>query len=461
MHLHKFFSLKIFIVIVFIGFVTYAHAQNLYINLVAVNGAEIAKDTPIKYYLPTELKVEDVINTGGLKLEFDIEKSQYYVAGSSTLQPKESKTFKLEVRDVWKIDTNAIDILKEQMEKNLVLLENTPSYDSAVIMRNGMIEKLEYILKRQEQFASDIERRIEEYRANLDALAEIKENAFNLEYLRSGSVSGEKEGTVKMVIEVENPMAEQSKKIMQKHYLPKEIRSMDIVDAQGFDVRYDTQKKQTYLTKEEEFLPGEKKRYIILLKNTWYIPKPLLDSTENRTKKAVDGIVKSEEGKGYEKSANFLSSKILSALGQIRSSQEIKQDVKDGIGTYRVNVARYREAEQTLKELERLLSIVTAQRMKKLEELDKSKVTNVLSKIKALRGITELSKALFGTRPTITATWRIIWGTLLFVAFFTSLHFFTWRARSKYMGEENAAETKGEVKEVGAPEEEKEKPDKA
>ena len=236
---------------------------------------------------------------------------------------------------------------------------------------------------------------------------------------------------------------------------------MDIVDAQGFDVRYDTQKKQTYLTKEEEFLPGEKKRYIILLKNTWYIPKPLLDSTENRTKKAVDGIVKSEEGKGYEKSANFLSSKILSALGQIRSSQEIKQDVKDGIGTYRVNVARYREAEQTLKELERLLSIVTAQRMKKLEELDKSKVTNVLSKIKALRGITELSKALFGTRPTITATWRIIWGTLLFVAFFTSLHFFTWRARSKYMGEENAAETKGEVKEVGAPEEELEKPDKA
>ena len=101
-----------------------------------------------------------------------------------------------------------------------------------------------------------------------------------------------------------------------------------------------------------------------------------------------------------------------------------------------------------------MLAIVTAQRMKKLEELDKSKVTNVLQKIRALRGISAISKALFGTRPTITATWRIIWGTLAFVALFTAIHFFTWRARSQYMGEENAAETKGQLKEVGAPEDE-------
>ena len=64
----------------------------------------------------------------------------------------------------------------------------------------------------------------------------------------------------------------------------------DIVDAQGFDVRYDPERKQCYLTKEEEFLPSEKKRYIIMIKNTWYIPKPMIDSIEDPTKKAIEGL---------------------------------------------------------------------------------------------------------------------------------------------------------------------------
>ena len=143
-------------------------------------------------------------------------------------------------------------------------------------------------------------------------------------------------------------------------------------------------------------------------------------------------------------------------MTEIREAQSVKREIKEGIGVYRGNRVRFRDAEKTLKELERLLSIVSAQRVKKLNELEKSKVTNVLAKIKALCGISALSKQLFGTRPTITATWRIIWATLLFVVFFTVFHFFTWRARSRYMGEENAEETKGKLTEVGVQEGEKE-----
>ncbi|HOD12959.1 MAG TPA: hypothetical protein PKO44_07720 [Candidatus Omnitrophota bacterium] len=429
-------------------------AQNLYINLVAVNGAEDAKDTPLKYYLPSELKPEDIVSTGDLKVDFDLERSQYYVSGSFLLQPKESKAFKVEVRDVWKVNLADIDIIKDQLSKNLELLKDSPTYDSAVMLQGVMVNKLDYILRRQDEFATNVERRIEEYRANLATLQELKQNAFNLEYLQSAVAEPEKEGTVKMVLEVENPKKNENNTIVHKHYLPEEVRLSDIVDAQGFDVRYDPERKQCYLTKEEEFLPSEKKRYIIMIRNTWYIPKPMIDSLEDRTKKAIEGITKNEEGKSYERSASFLSEKIFNNLNQIRDAQNVKRDVKDDIGIYRVNRGRYREADQTLKELERLLAIVTAQRMKKLEDLDKSKVTNVLQKIRALRGISAISKALFGTRPTITATWRIIWGTLAFVAIFTAIHFFTWRARSQYMGEENAAETKGQLKEVGAPEDE-------
>ena len=435
--------------------------QNLYINLVAVNGAEEAKETPVKYYLPAELKPEDIINTGDLKVDFDMEKSQYYVSGAFTLQPKESKTFRIEVKDAWRIELSSIDIIKEQLDKNLDSLKESPSYSSAVVLRNNMMEKLDYIVKRQDEFASNIERRIEEYRSNLETFNEIKQNAFSLEYLQAATTNAEKEGVVKMILEVENPEKDKSRKITQKHYLPEEIRSMDIVDAQGFDIRYDEEKKQSFLTKEDEFLPGEKKRYTILLKNAWYFPDPDLNSLEDRAKKALDSILNREEGKPYVKSANFLADKILANLNEINQTQSIKRDVKDSIGMYRINKVRYKEADQALKELERLFFISTAQRMKRLEELDKSKVTNVLQKIKALRGITALSKTLLGTRPKITTTWRIIWGLLFFVMFFTSIHFFTWRARSKYMGEENAAGTKGQLKKVGSSADDKEEPNKS
>jgi len=455
------FKITILFFFLVIGIAPNACAQNLYINLVAVNGAEEAKETPVKYYLPAELKPEDIISAGDLKVDFDMEKSQYYVSGKVTLQPKESKTFKIEVKDAWKIDLATIDIIKEQLDKNLDSLKNSPSYSSAVILRNGMVDKLDYIIKRQEQFSADIGRRIEEYRANIETLTAIKQNALNIEYLQSATPETEKEGVVKMVIEVENPEKDQPKKITQKQYLPEEIRSMDIVDAQGFEVRYDEEKCQSYLVKEEEFAPGEKKRYVILLKNTWYFPKPDLDSLEGRTKKALDGIIGKEEGKPYEKSAKFLADKIFSNLNQINVSQSVKRDVKDNIGMYRINKVRRNDVDQTLKELERLLAIVTAQRIKKLEDLDKSKVTNILQKITALRGINALSKTLLGARPKLTTTWRIIWGTLIFVAFFTSIHFFTWRARSKYMGEEHASGTKGQLKDVGPPGDDKEESKKS
>src|SRR6185503_8452059 len=67
------------------------------INIVAVNSSDKAKKTPIKYFLPRELQVKDVINAGGLELDYDIDKSAYFLHGSVDLEAKESKTIKVEV----------------------------------------------------------------------------------------------------------------------------------------------------------------------------------------------------------------------------------------------------------------------------------------------------------------------------------------------------------------------------
>lgn len=428
-------------------------AQSLNINLVAVNGTEEDQDTPVKYYLPPEVAPDDILDLGPLKIGYDELKDEYYAHGSIALAAKESKTLKIKVKDVWRIDANEVRILKEQIDRNLVKLKGTEFYSSASVLRDALYNKLDYVLARQEKFSDNIERRIEEYRANLEMFTELKKDAFSPEYLTSYPLEPKLEGDdVRLILEVENPSKTEVKKVTQKHYLPKEIRARDIVDDQGFDVRFDEKRQQAYLTKEEEFQPGEKKRYVVVLKDAWHIPKPALDSMEERAKQALEAVVGAEGTPDTTiETANFLVEKISEEIKAIRETQAVDGSIDESIGTFRINRKRFEAAEQYLMQLERALALISSEKLKKLKKLENSQVKNILNRIQALRGITVISKALFGKRLSVTMTWRIVWGILAFIAFFTSIHFFTWRSRSRLMGEENAEESGGEFKEVGAP----------
>ncbi|MDP8265947.1 MAG: hypothetical protein P9M07_03270 [Candidatus Aceula meridiana] len=427
-------------------------AQSLNINLVAVNGTEEDQDTSVKYYLPPELSPDDVLDLGPLKISYDEDKGQYYAHGDVSLAAKESKTLKIKVRDVWKIDPKEVNIIKGQVDKNLVALKNTQYYSSASILRDALHKKLDYILERQTKFSDNIERRIEEYRANLDMFTELKRSAFSADYLSSYPLEPKLEGDdVRLILEVENPSETEVKKVTQKHYLPKEIRARDIVDDQGFDVRFDEKRQQAYLTKTEEFQPGEKKRYVVILKDAWHIPKPILDSMEDRAKQGLSAVMDAEGISSItDETANFLAEKVFKEIKKIRESQNVVESIDEEIGTFRINRERFKNAEQSLHQLERALALVATEKLQKLKKLEGGQVKNILRNIQALRGVNAISKALFGKRLSVTMTWRIVWGILAFIALFTSIHFFTWRSRSKFMGEENAEETHGEIKEVGA-----------
>ena len=458
MNYKKYFKGLLISVVIFLLSAAFSFAQNLSINLVAVNGTDEAKKTPVKYYLPKELRPEDIISVGDLKVDYDLEKGAYFVHGDFDLAPKESRTFKLQIGDVWTIDPAGIEVVKQQIDKNLEELEGTEFHESATTLRNSMFKRMDYILERQQEFQNNIERRIEEYRANIDTLEEIKRDAFSTDYLTSYPLQPELEtDTVKMVIEVENPSKEEAKVISYKHYLPQEIRSSHLVDGQGFEVRFDGDRGQAYLTKKEEFQPGEKKRYIIVLKNAWNIPNPVINSFYARAKASLDTLLSTDENEELKKTANFLAANIFVNLKLIQESQAKEASVREHIGLFRINKERYEKADEALKQLERLVALVSSKKLEELKDLDKSKVKNVLKQIQALRGVAALSQAILGKRPSSTTTWRIIWGVLAFIALFTSIHFFTWRQRSKYMGEEHSAETGGEFKEIGEEEEGEEK----
>lgn len=421
-------------------------AADLTINLVAVNAAEDkVKEIEVKYYLPKELEPEDVVDAGTLKLEYDVDKGAYMVRSMVQFQPKESKTFKIKVHDIWFIAQEEIDVLRKQLEENLELLKKKDTYDLAMRARDKLNQQLDFILAQQQNYSQNIERRIEEYRAYLGMLNEVRSNIYNLDYLASESKELEEtpeKKTVKFMIEVKNPSQTEEKKITQKHFLPKEIRAENVVEKKGFDVRFDENSERAFLSKEESFKAGEVKKYEILLQDIWNFPDPKINAMQKRAESALGEL----KGSIYDVSGNFLFNTVTRQLALIRDSQLLVLPIKEHIGLYRVNQKRYETAKKDVERLEQLMAIVRA---KKLEELESGKVKNVLQKLRALRGLAALSEALLKKGISVTTTWRIIFGTLGFLAFFTTLHFFIWAGRSKKMGEEKAG--KDDVKVVPKP----------
>ncbi len=416
--------------------------SGVYINLVAVNASSAEKkQAPIKYYLPSELHPEDVVETGGLKIDYDLERSAYFLYGSVELAPKETRTIRIEVKDVWHVTPEEVDILGKQIDENLAALEGTDYFESGKILRDAIVNRLEFILVQQATFSENLERRIEEYRAFVEELKEIRKNALSAAYLKSTPRDIEEQKTVKFIIEVKNPSTTDKKKVKQKHFLPVEVRAEHVLDAQRFEIRFDENKQQAFLTKEEEFSPGQTKRYEIVLKDIWSIPQGRVDVLKERAQIALDGV----KGSNYEEGAQFIFDESIHELGDIENSQQDRSDMKKYVGAYRVNKDRFKTAEENVTKLEMMLASVQA---KKLEEFEKGKVKNILQKMQALRGVMAISQAIFGKKPSINMTWKVIWGILIFVAFFTALHFFTWWGKAQDIGEELAIKAGGKLKAV-------------
>ncbi len=428
-------------------------AQELSINFVAVNASETeTKEIEVKEYLPKELEMEDVVDAGQLQLDFDVDKDLLYVSGQLIFKPKESRTFKVKVKDVWKVAPEEVNLLKEQINSTLKTLEGTKEYSSASFVRDETHKKLDYILTKQSEFTGDIARRIEEFRANSTELNSIRDQVYSLDFLRFESKSieatAQENKTVTMKLEVKNPYETKPLKVEHKHYLPEEIRAEDVLDAQGFDVRFDEKKDRSYIRKEEEFKPGETKTYNIVIKDIWQFPEIKLIDLDQRAQIAMYELDETM----YAESAKHLYNKLKAQIDLIKESLGKKLPVKQHIGLYRTNQHRFEQAWSDFKRIEEMISIVRA---KKLQEFEQKKVKNVLSRLKSLRGLQQISSALFKQGSSSTLTWKVIGGTIIFVATFTTIHFVIWSRRSGKMGEEMGPSSGEEIKVVPKPGEDK------
>ncbi|KKS44763.1 MAG: hypothetical protein A2Y04_04440 [Omnitrophica WOR_2 bacterium GWC2_45_7] len=415
----------------------YAFAE-VNVNILAVNATESRKEKEIKYKLPQELTADDILDTAGLKLDYDINEKAYFVVGKVNLEPKESRTLKVKIRDVWKINPEKITDIKNQIDISVERFKGSEQSESADKKREELLQRLDYIVEEQTKYADSVEKRIDQFRTYSGELDQIRLDAISVTYWRAKPGEVPEDKYVKFVVEVENPLKDKPKKVNQQHYLPEEVRQEHIIDLKGFELHYDSENKQSYLSKEEELKPAEKKRYEFEVLDIWRIPQPNIEDLKDRTRETYKLLENTE----YANSAAYLVASIKENLAKIDESQSQERSLKEHISEFRINSERFEVAKKDVEALEDLLRAVR-------ENLERSLLKNVLKRVQSLKSLAAIAKALFNKNMPLNTMLGIIIGVVGFVGFMTVVNFIIWGRRSKTIKiDEHKEEVEGKEKKV-------------
>lgn len=110
----------------------------------------ISQSVDIKYYLPQEIKQEDIIKTdAGLTVNYDSEKDQLYVEGTFQLSPGQSRTFSVETKDIWNYPQSQIDSLRKQADDLFQPLQKTAYYAQGVSLKSDINANLDQVVALQ------------------------------------------------------------------------------------------------------------------------------------------------------------------------------------------------------------------------------------------------------------------------------------------------------------------------
>ncbi len=157
------------------------------LRVVAVNpSTDKSRTVPVRIDLPQEIKPADIMDRGELDIEYDTDRSLYFVHKNDVaLAPKQTKIFEVIVRDVWFIPDPELEGLRSQTNLLLKRLESSEYRDAGQQLGDTILARLEEIAQVQNDETIGRKQRIGGYRRNLIALQEIKDDLARMEKLLS------------------------------------------------------------------------------------------------------------------------------------------------------------------------------------------------------------------------------------------------------------------------------------
>lgn len=372
---------------------------------------------PVRQDLPPEIDKADVLDPGGLEVRYDEGRSVFYLYTEVDLEADASRTYKVVLKDRWKVPDSDFTFLKEQADQRLEKLKDKDSYEAAKAYRDKLAAQIDALMQRQTESTGDAASRIEFYRTATEKLREIRRKVTLIDDFADDAKNAElpDEKYIRFVIEATNPSdTEPNDDAEIVRYLPEGIRPFQIADSQGFEVRFDVEKNLYYLARTVSFAPGETKKFVVKISD-WKISEKRLTAAED-----TDQYTTKLVGSGYEKMAAYLAEEIKAKAKEIRATQGAASTPEDQIAAYSLNVKRLDQINQNIEQLRRMVEAAEKAKKKKTE------VKNVA--------------------PDVAMTWKLIYATIAFLVVIAISFYFLWWGQIKAKQNQKLEEVTGSGK---------------
>ena len=408
-----------------------ALAGSLVLRIQAINPKDTTQTVSIRSNLPQRVGPDDVVDTAGLEIGYDIRHDIYFVHGNVEVGPSKVISYDVKIKDIWIIPEEEISMLRQRAEDLRDKLKDTKHAVIAEAAKEQIKKGLDQIEAKQIENAikpGNAIKHINAYEVNLDTLDLVMKDVGHLEnlVLNTGGNPGRLVGadktaappdrhimiapkdynTAVISITVSNPSPTEVRKLPGMYTprfmydLPPEITIDDVLDTDGLELAMDTTRGVCYVYhKGLEIAPTSSLTFLVKIRDKWNLNKPRIPPLLSTASNLL--AVVSAKGM-YDEIEKTL-------LDLIVDAGEIEKE--EGPGTLNAAyVAFYRHQAKRLDVIEMEINRIRA----------------------ALKPMSQTTRLGFKAKaPSMKTTWMIIYIILGFLAVMSLLFFLRWYGKSK------------------------------
>jgi len=376
--------------------------------------------------LPSSAKPEDVENKEGFEFVYDVAGKAYRIKKEVELNPAETRTFEVVIKDIWTIPAEDIQKLSQHAGKLAGALKSSDKEETAGRLQGVIEEGIKAVVSRQAAYAVGAVKpldHIRAYEANAEAMNRIRRDVGVLENLVIASgldpemilgatksapaadrdMNDATNAVLILHIKITNTSPTEKRPIPVRHELPAEVRVTDILDAGGLQVGVDAANNicYAYLPEPLELEPKGVRVFDVKIKDPWALPSGKLLRLETR----VNDILKITREKESYKAVTVQAQAILTELEEVSGRKRPDVMNEQYVAFSRRQFGDVRAIEGRIQRLEEFFQPTE----------------------KAIPG----GPIMDVPRPDKRTTWVIIYIILGFLGIFSLLFFLRWFGKGK------------------------------
>ncbi len=404
-----------------------ATAATITLKIRAINPSQIDKQSvDVKQPLPKLVKPDDVVSAGELDVVYDIASKSYFVQKKVEVEPGQTRTFDVVIKDIWTIPEAAFREMAGQAQSLSSSLKGSEQGATGEKLAGLIQENLKAVSSRQAAYAVGAAKPVDHIRAfesNMEMMDRIRRDVGMLENLAMAAgkmpqqLMGSPRGTppaeaesgtstgdvVTLHVKVTNPSLTEKRSVPLRHEFPSEIKPTDVMDDGGLQIGFDAARNVCYAYLDSvQLAPQESKVYDVKIRNPWTDALLKAPQLENRAAELVKLTKDAPEYKVVLTQAEAL----LKEIGTLKAQK--------GPGSVNAQYVAYaRKQHESFRDVEA--------RILRLEELFQPREKPVRY------GVPMMDIP----RPDRRTTWVIIYIILAFLALFSLAFFLRWFGRSK------------------------------